>query len=70
MRDVSAPGLPACAELARNGSVRSRDVQDLLGTGSVRASQLLSRAAEQGYITLGEGATGRGRGTYYVPTDL
>ncbi|HWT92465.1 MAG TPA: hypothetical protein VN238_05680 [Solirubrobacteraceae bacterium] len=45
-------------------------MQDLLGTGSVRASQLLSRAAEQGYITLGEGATGRGRGTYYVPTDL
>jgi len=56
------------AELARSqGTVRNRDVQDLLGLSSNWASTLLGRTAEQGFIELGEGAKPRGRSTYYVP---
>jgi ATP-dependent DNA helicase RecG len=58
------------AELARSqGTVRNRDVQDLLGLGSNWASVLLGRAAEQGFIELPEGVNPRGRSTYYVPVE-
>lgn len=58
------------AELARTqGTVRNRDVQDLLGLGSNWASTLLGRAAEQGFIKLPDGVKARGRSTYYVPVE-
>jgi len=54
--------------LAREqGSVRNRDVQDLLGVASPRASQLLRRAEADGRIRLAPDALPTGRGTYYVP---
>lgn len=57
-------------QLARTqGTVRNRDVQDLLGLGSNRASVLLGRAAEQGVLKLPDGVKARGRSTYYVPAD-
>ena len=52
---------------ARQGTIRNRDVQDLLGVGDVRASTLLQRAESEGLIELGPGAKPRGRGTFYVP---
>ncbi|MGI8730300.1 MAG: ATP-binding protein [Solirubrobacteraceae bacterium] len=81
VRDALGPVLPyyarsgdesiaLIARLARSqGTVRNRDVQDLLGLGSNWASQLLRRAAEEGYIKLASGAKARGRGTHYVPAD-
>jgi ATP-dependent DNA helicase RecG len=80
VRDALGPVLPYYARssdesialiagLARSqGTVRNRDVQDLLGASSTWASQLLGRAAEQGFIELGKGAKGKGRSTFYVPT--
>ncbi|MGE4425056.1 MAG: ATP-binding protein [Solirubrobacteraceae bacterium] len=79
VRDALGPVLPyyarsgdesvaLIAELARRqGTIRNRDVQDLLGLRSNWASSLLGRAAEQGFIELGPGAKARGRGTFYVP---
>ncbi|HMJ03006.1 MAG TPA: hypothetical protein VK506_08685, partial [Conexibacter sp.] len=54
--------------LARDqGSIRNRDVQDLLGVTPPRASQLLRSAEEEGRIRLAPGAQPTGRGTFYVP---
>ncbi len=54
--------------LAREqGSIRNRDVQDLLGVASPRASQLLRRAEADGLIRLAPRARPTGRGTFYVP---
>ena len=51
------------------GSVRNQDVQDLLGLSSVRSSQVLKEAEQQGRIKLGPGSAARGRGVWYVPTE-
>ncbi|HST43573.1 MAG TPA: ATP-binding protein [Conexibacter sp.] len=56
------------AQLAvQQGSVRNRDVQDLLGVNQPRASQILRRAVQDGELRLADGAKATGRGTAYVP---